>query len=224
MANDRAAVFSDVEGTLIDASLPRISIQVGRRIGLFSRGKVLELGLISTLSKLAPAKWKRRARYFVIQRAMAGSTREEVARLCEATLPEVMPHLKTGNWARVREHAEAGMPVVLISAGLHEMIQRLGEELGGRGEGTKFVARNGRYTGAFDGPICEGEGKRQRALSIAKELGCDPALCYAYGDTASDIPFLAAFGHPCAVDPDEALEAEAKRRGWEVLRSARREG
>lgn len=92
----KAAVFSDVEGTLVDASLPRLSLQVGRRIGVFPR-------------------WKMAA--------------------------------------------------------------------------------------------------------IARELGCDPANCYAYGDTATDIPFLEAFGHARAVDPDEGLEAEAKKRGWEIIRS-----
>ncbi|MEA2576130.1 MAG: hypothetical protein QOH93_3428, partial [Chloroflexia bacterium] len=68
---------------------------------------------------------------------------------------------------------------------------------------------------------CEGTGKRDRALSIARELGCDPNICYAYGDTAADIPFLEAFGHPHAVDPDAALEAEAKKRGWQIVRSTR---
>jgi len=33
-------------------------------------------------------------------------------------------------------------------------------------------------------------------------------------------PFLALFGHPCAVDPDPGLAAEAERRGWPILRSA----
>ncbi len=51
------------------------------------------------------------------------------------------------------------------------------------------------------------------------ELDVDPAISYAYGDTASDIPFLTLFGHPCAVDPDAELAAEATRRGWQILRT-----
>ena len=50
------------------------------------------------------------------------------------------------------------------------------------------------------------------------EMGYDPAECYAYGDTGNDIPFLALFGHPHAVDPDNELAAEAQRRGWPIIR------
>ncbi len=50
-------------------------------------------------------------------------------------------------------------------------------------------------------------------------MGWDAASSYAYGDTASDIPYLALFGHPAAVDPDRRLAAEAERRGWPIIQS-----
>ncbi|HET6313877.1 MAG TPA: haloacid dehalogenase-like hydrolase [Chloroflexia bacterium] len=212
-------MFSDVEGTLVDASLPRLSLQVGSRVGVFPRWKIAELAVYGLLAKVLPSKYQRRMRFYIIKRAMVGRTVAEVARLCEAVTPRVVASLKQGNWARVKRHRDEGLPLVLMSAGLHEVIARLGQELGARGEGTHFVVRGGRYLARFDGPICEGTGKRDRALSIARELGCDPAQCYAYGDTTADIPFLEAFGHPCAVDPDAELEAEATRRGWEIIRS-----
>jgi HAD superfamily hydrolase (TIGR01490 family) len=158
-------------------------------------------------------------RFYIIKRAMVGRTEAEVEQMCEAVTPRVVASLKQSNWERMKRHQDAGLPVVLMSAGLHEVIARLGQELGARGEGTHFVVRDGRYLAQFDGPICEGTGKRDRALSIARELGCDPAQCYAYGDTVTDIPFLEAFGHPSAVDPDAGLEVEAKKRGWEIVRS-----
>lgn len=216
----KAAIFSDVEGTLVDASLPRLSLQVGSKMGVFPRRKVAELAIYGLAAKALPSKYQRRMRFYIIKRAMVGSTEEEVARLCEAVTPHVVARLKQANWERVKKQRDEGLPLVLMSAGLHELIARLGQELGARGEGTHFVVRNSRYLAQFDGPICEGTGKRDRALSIARELRCDPAQCYAYGDTSADIPFLEAFGHPCAVDPDAGLEAEAKRRGWEIMRSA----
>ncbi|MDQ3706684.1 MAG: haloacid dehalogenase-like hydrolase [Chloroflexota bacterium] len=219
MKNVKAAVFSDVEGTLVDASLPRLSLQVGSKMGVFPRWKVAELAVYGLLAKVLPSKYQRRMRFYIIKRAMVGRTEAEVAQLCEALTPRVVAKLKQANWERVKRQRDEGMPLVLMSAGLHEAIARLGQELGARGEGTHFVVRGGKYLSQFDGPICEGTGKRDRALSIARELGCDPGMCYAYGDTATDIPFLEAFGHPYAVDPDAALEAEAKRRGWEILRS-----
>jgi HAD superfamily hydrolase (TIGR01490 family) len=219
MSETQAAVFSDVEGTLVDASLPRLSLQVGSRIGVFPRWKMLELTVYGLVAKVLPSKYQRRMRFYIIKRAMVGRTEAEVARLCEAVTPHVVASLKQSHWERLKRHKDEGLSVVLMSAGLHEVIARLGQELGARGEGTHFVIRDGRYLTQFDGPICEGTGKRDRALSIARELGCDPSECYAYGDTAADIPFLEAFGHPCAVDPDEGLEAEATRRGWDIARS-----
>jgi phosphoserine phosphatase len=103
---------------------------------------------------------------------------------------------------------------------MHPAIVRLGAALGGRGEGTRLVQRDGRYTAELDGPVCQGEGKAARARAVMDELGYEAASSYAYGDTASDIPFLALFGHPCAVDPDPGLAAEAERRGRPILRSA----
>ena len=219
MSHHKAAVFSDVEGTLVDASLPRLSLQVGSRMGVFPRWKMAELAVYGLIAKVLPPKRQRWLRFYIIKRAMVGRTEAEVVRLCEAVTPRVVASLKPSNWERVKRHRDEGLPLVLMSAGLHEVIARLGQELGARGEGTHFVVRGGKYLAQFDGPICEGTGKRDRALSIARELGCDPAQCYAYGDTAADIPFLEAFGHPCAVDPDPALEAEAVKRGWEILRS-----
>ena len=65
--------------------------------------------------------------------------------------------------------------------------------------------------------MCRGAGKAERARAVLAELGCDPQQCYAYGDTASDLPFLELFGRPHAVDPDAGLAVEARRRGWPII-------
>lgn len=211
------AVFTDVEGTLVDGSLPRISLEIGRKMGVFPRWKIWELGAISLATKLLPGERRRRARFLIIKRAMVGRSEPEILQLCEAMVPAVLARIKVGQMARLRRHKEDGLPLVLMSAGLHEVIARLGTELGGRGEGTRFVKQDGKYLAKFDGAPCEGEGKAARAQAVMQEWDCDPALCYGYGDTAGDIPFLALFGHPHAVDPDEGLQQEAKKRGWPIL-------
>ncbi|MCZ9342803.1 HAD-IB family hydrolase, partial [Streptomyces sp. TRM76130] len=45
----------------------------------------------------------------------------------------------------------------------------------------------------------------------------DLARCYAYSDSATDLPMLEAVGHPHAVNPDRALRREALARGWPIL-------
>ena len=211
------AVFSDVEGTLVDANLPKMSVALGRKMGYFSQWQIAQLGVLSMLGKFLPGEMRGRVRLAGIRRAMAGQRVEDVTNLVEAVLPQVMAKIKPGTMARVKEHQQEGLPLVLMSGGLHELIVRLGEELGGRGEGTRYAKANGRFLARFDGVVCQGEGKAERARAVCTEMAYDPAECYAYGDTGNDIPFLSLFGHPHAVDPDSELAAEAARRGWPIL-------
>ena len=52
---------------------------------------------------------------------------------------------------------------------------------------------------------------------LAEERGYDLQRCYAYSDSITDEPMLAAVGHPFAVNPDRDLRRLAHRRGWPVL-------
>jgi HAD superfamily hydrolase (TIGR01490 family) len=215
----QAAVFSDVEGTLVDGSIPRMSLALGRRMGIFPAWQLARVGAIAAGAQVLRGNLRRRAQLESVVQAMAGRTSAEVEQLVEALLPLVMARLKPAMHERLREHAEAGLPLYFVSGGLHEAVVRIGAELGGQGEGTKLLQRNGRYLPRLDGPACQGEGKAARARTLLAAGGYDPAQCFAYGDTASDIPFLALFGHPCAVDPDAGLAAEARKRGWPILRT-----
>ena len=51
---------------------------------------------------------------------------------------------------------------------------------------------------------------------VAVRDGLDLDHCWAYSDSATDIPMLAAVGHPVAVNPDRELAKAAKERGWLV--------
>jgi hypothetical protein len=51
---------------------------------------------------------------------------------------------------------------------------------------------------------------------LAMRAGLDLAGSYAYSDSSTDIPMLAAVGHPVAVNPDKELRHEAEKKGWEI--------
>ncbi len=212
-----AAVFSDVEGTLIDANLPRLSFQVGAAMGLFSRPLLAQLALISLISKALPPGPRRRARLSTMRLAMRGQTEEQVAALSEAVATAALALAKPASLARLRQHQSEGLQVVLVSAGLDLVVAGLARKIGARGEGTKVARRNGRFLARFDGPPCEGQAKAERARRVLGEINCEPAISFAYGDTASDIPFLELFGHPAVVDPDAQLRAHAVQAGWQIL-------
>jgi len=216
-----AAAFFDVEGTLVDANLPRMSLELGSEMGYFSRWQMAQLGALSALGKVLPGNLKGWARITAVRRAMAGQREQDVDKLVAAVLPRAMARMKPESLARLKAHQSNGLPLVLLSGGLHELIARLGAELGGRGEGTRYMKSGGRFLAKFDGPVCQGEGKAERARAVCAEMGYNPAECYAYGDTGSDIPFLELFGRPHAVDPDAKLASEAKLRGWPVIVTSR---
>jgi len=85
------------------------------------------------------------------------------------------------------------------------------------GIGTRSHVIDGRYTGELDGPFCYGEGKVEAIVALARWNGYELDQCYAYSDSASDLPMLEAVGHPVAVNPDAKLERHARRNGWPIV-------
>src|SRR5438067_3949391 len=80
---------------------------------------------------------------------------------------------------------------------------------------TRMVVRDGKYTGdvAF---YAYGENKAIGIRALAQQHGWNLDDCYAYSDSATDLPMLEAVGHPVAVNPDRALRKVASERGWPV--------
>lgn len=215
----QAAVFSDVEGTLVEGNVSRISFTAGQAKGLFSKRQLLQIVGLATLAKFLPGNLRSPALTMSMERYFTGYTEPQVQHMVETFIPAIIARVKPQVLQKLQDHQQAGLPLILLSGGLHPTIARLGQELGGRGEGTKLRQRNGQYLGQFEGPVCTGVAKADRARSIMSEMGYDPAQSYADGDTASDIPFLSLFGHPCAVDPDAVLESEAKRQNWPIMKT-----
>jgi hypothetical protein len=73
------------------------------------------------------------------------------------------------------------------------------------------------YTGRLVGPFLYGEGKAEKINAIAEERGYDLHSCFAYSDSASDLPMMQVVGNPVAVNPDRALQSVAHHRGWPIV-------
>ncbi|HBW74174.1 MAG: HAD hydrolase, family IB [Candidatus Magasanikbacteria bacterium GW2011_GWA2_45_39] len=59
---------------------------------------------------------------------------------------------------------------------------------------------------------------KARVLEHAmKEHGLTLKGSFGVGDTENDIPFLKMVDHPICFNPNTALYAHARRRGWEVV-------
>ena len=114
------------------------------------------------------------------------------------------------------EHRRAGREVILVSSSGEEVVGPIGEMLGvDRVIATRMVVEGGHYTGEIEF-YAYGENKAVAVTELAAERGWDLAECFAYSDSATDLPLLEAVGHPVAVNPDKALRKQAQDRGWEV--------
>jgi phosphoserine phosphatase len=111
------------------------------------------------------------------------------------------------------------VPVFICTAATQGTADMLAHVLGFDGAaGSRLEARDGVYTGRFDGPFCYREGKPLRMQELAEARGLDLEASWAYSDSASDLPMLRAVGHPVAVNPDRELAMVARSLGWEIMR------
>ncbi|HVM06567.1 MAG TPA: HAD family hydrolase [Acidimicrobiales bacterium] len=140
---------------------------------------------------------------------LASVAREVGVRLASGAHP-------AARWLIDRHHA-AGDVCVVLSASPQELVEAVGAGLGAdRSIGTRVEVVGGRLTGRLDGAFCHGSGKLERLRDELGEVDLDRAVAYA--DSGSDLPLLAACGHPVAVNPDRRLRDAAAAGGWPVLR------
>lgn len=76
---------------------------------------------------------------------------------------------------------------------------------------------DGRYTGRVAGVPCYRQGKVTRLEQWMREQGETWVDSWFYTDSSNDLPLLHLVAHAVAVDPDPALAAEARARGWETI-------
>jgi HAD superfamily hydrolase (TIGR01490 family) len=155
--------------------------------------------------------------------AVAGHEVDELMRLGEDVVPQLLAKVRPEAQSLLEMHAEAGRDRFIVSATPQELTDRLAEALGMEGSvGTRSEVVDGRYTGRLDGPFVYGQGKAEAVEKLAAERGYDLRLCFAYSDSSSDLPLLELVGHPVAVNPDRSLESVAYQRGWPIVVFARK--
>jgi HAD superfamily hydrolase (TIGR01490 family) len=149
---------------------------------------------------------------------VAGKKVDEVVGLGEEIYDEEMADkIWSGTHALARLHLDAGQRVWLVTATPVELATIIARRLNLTGAlGTIAESEDGVYTGRLVGDVLHGEAKAAAVRSLAAREGLDLAHCSAYSDSINDLPMLSLVGRAVAVNPDSALRAEAKRRGWEI--------
>ncbi|TDD92493.1 HAD family hydrolase [Actinomadura rubrisoli] len=118
-----------------------------------------------------------------------------------------------------RRHQAEGALTVLLSGSFFACLDPIADALGGRcwALGTRPVVRRGTLTGEVLTPLIGvAKGRAARATAAVRDL--DLARCSAYGDHATDLPFLEAVGDPVVVGDDPVLMERAVLGEWRRLR------
>jgi phosphoserine phosphatase len=122
-----------------------------------------------------------------------------------------------GTHALARLHLDAGQRVWLVTATPVELATIIARRLELTGAlGTVAESENGVYTGRLVGDVLHGEAKAAAVRELALREGLDLSRCSAYSDSINDLPMLSLVGRAVAINPDSALRAEARQRGWEI--------
>jgi HAD superfamily hydrolase (TIGR01490 family) len=153
-----------------------------------------------------------------ILHAVTGLRQVDLQGINAEVLPRLIERVRPEAKRLLERHRAANRDTFIVSAAPQEIVEPLAHALGMTGGiGTRSRVVDGAYTGELDGPFCYGEGKVEAIAAVASWNSYDLAQCYAYSDSASDLPMLEAVGHPVAVNPDSKLERQARRNGWPIV-------
>jgi HAD superfamily hydrolase (TIGR01490 family) len=215
------AAFFDLDKTVIaKASM----VAFGRplhRAGLLSRWLLLRALYGQLVYLYLGADEGRLARMREAALALTkGWDHAHISAIVRETLEEVIePIVFEEALELLREHREAGDLVVIISASPEEVVAPLASYLGADlAVATRArLDEHGRYSGELE-RYCYGPAKVDAMVDLAEERGIDLTESWAYSDSVTDVPMLAAVGHAVAVNPDRGLLRVAREREWEVRR------
>jgi HAD superfamily hydrolase (TIGR01490 family) len=224
--------FFDVDGTIVKTTIVHYYIYFRRRrmpaaLGLIWHGAyLLKCGYYLALDKINRSRLN-----VVFYRGYRGLPVEEIKAQADDCYRSVIePRYFSEAVRRIEEHRKSGLDVVLVTGSIDFIVKPLARHVGAQAVVACALAEDrGCFTGELIGPPVGDEEKARRIRQFAETRDIDLARCHAYGDSIADLPMLEAVGHPHAVNPDKALAAIARSRGWpvhrwEVVRPARSNG
>ncbi|WP_318208006.1 MULTISPECIES: HAD-IB family hydrolase [unclassified Streptomyces] len=216
----RTAAFFDLDKTVIAKSSTLTFSKSFYRGGLISRRAALRTAYIQFVFLAGGADHDQMERMREYLSALCkGWNVAQVKELVAETLHDLIdPIIYDEAASLIEEHHAAGRDVVIVSTSGAEVVEPIGEMLGAdRVVATRMVVgEDGCFTGEVE-YYAYGPTKADAVRELAESEGYDLSRCYAYSDSATDIPMLEAVGHPYAVNPDRALRREAVAREWPVL-------
>jgi HAD superfamily hydrolase (TIGR01490 family) len=215
-----SAAFFDLDRTLISGSSAFVLASAARTMKMMPTRELLRDAVTAATFKLrgdddSGVCDAARDRILGFVR---GQRQDDLLALNEQVLPVLLGKIRPEARRLVDTPRHAGRATYSVSAAPREIVEPLAISLGMTGGiGTVGEVVDGVYPGELAGPFCYGPGKVTAITELARWVGLDLRQCYAYSDSASDLPMLSAVGHPVAVNPDSKLERHARQFAWPVV-------
>lgn len=213
------AAFFDLDKTIISRSSAFAFSKEFQAGGLISRGTVLRSAYTQFLYVVGGADHDQmeKMRHFMSQ-LVTGWDVATVREIIHDTLANIIEPVVYAEAVRlIAEHHEAGRDVIIVSTSGAEMVEPIGAMLGADHViATRLEVNDGKFSGKIRF-YAYAENKARAITDLARKRGYDLDRSYAYSDSVTDVPMLAAVGHPYAVNPDKDLRKVARERGWPIL-------
>ncbi|MCH8148737.1 MAG: HAD family hydrolase [Planctomycetes bacterium] len=213
----QSAAFFDVDGTLAKTTIVHYYVYFRRRRMSRAVGAIwLAFYWLKCIYYLLLDKISRSRMNVVFYRSYRRFRTKEILSMARDCHDEIVrPRFFPEGGRCVESHRRAGRQVVFVTGSVDFTVQPLAEELGVQCMlARSLVESNGAFTGELDGPPIGEEEKARQMRRYADENDIDLSKSYAYGDSIADLPMLEAVGMPHVVNPDRALQAIARARGW----------
>ena len=213
------AAFFDMDGTLLSSNV--IETYLWLRLGeLPPRGRLGELSRVAAkLPRWVQADRKERGGFLrSVYQEYAGARLADLDAIADGDLAQhVLGRLSPDAVRRIREHRAAGHRTVLVTGAIRPLTRPLAPLFDHIEAADLAVDGSGVCTGRLAASPLVGEARAAFVKAYAREHGLDLAGCFAYADSHSDLPLLAAVGRPVAVRPDVPLYRHARKAHWPIV-------
>ena len=192
------AAFFDLDKTLIARSSTLAFGPPLYRHGLLSRADMMRGALAQLRYRVSGADHRQMEKLKAhASQACRGWPVARVTEIVTEHLKDlILPYVYAEAWALLSDHRSAGQDVIIVSTSGQEVVAPIGALLGVESViATRMRIANGHYTGEME-CYAYGEEKAVQVRRLAAERGYSLPDCYAYSDSATDLPLLDLVGHP----------------------------
>src|SRR5450432_3824162 len=215
-----SAAFYDVDGTLIKINIVHaFAFYAARHASLTESASRTVKTALSLPVFWAADKLSRKWFNEIFYRSYEGECEDRLVVLAEELFEDVIkPNIYPRAKQLIEDSRRAGLRQVLVSGALDFTMKPLARYLGVDdliANQLEFVDHYA--TGKLKKPFVAGASKATIMRDYAKAHDIDLAESWAYTDSFSDYPMLAAVGHPTVCNPDFRLRSLARSYDWPVL-------